>query len=104
MARFDVYRHPDAELRKITPYLLDVQNEHISGIQTRVVLPLRMASFAPLPMRDLNPVLEVEGMAFVLDASAIGAIPLSALKSPVTNLRAQADLIVNALDALFGAY
>jgi toxin CcdB len=104
VARFDVYRHPDATLRKATPFLLDVQNEYISGLQTRVVLPLRAAQLLPLPMRDLNPVLDVGGVAVVLDAAAIGAIPLSELKAPVANLRTQADLIVNALDALFGAY
>lgn len=104
MARFDVYRHPDPALRKATPFLLDVQNEYISGIHTRVVLPLRAARLLPLPMRDLNPALEVDGMAVVLDTAAIGAIPLSELKTPVANLRTDADLIANALDTLFGAY
>ena len=103
MARFDVYRHPDAKQRVATPFLLDVQNEYISGLQTRVVLPLRSAERVAIPLRDLNPALEVEGIAVILDA-AIGAVPLSMLKSPVGNLRAQADLIVSALDALFGAY
>ena len=32
MARFDVYRHPDAKQRVATPFLLDVQNEYISGL------------------------------------------------------------------------
>ena len=32
VARFDVHPHPDAALRKKTPYLLDVQNNHISRI------------------------------------------------------------------------
>ena len=41
MARFDVYPHPDAVLRKKTPYLLDVQNNPISHIASRVVVPLR---------------------------------------------------------------
>ncbi|QXL84403.1 CcdB family protein [Comamonas sp. NLF-1-9] len=104
MARFDVYRHPDAALRATTPFLLDVQNEYISGLQTRVVIPLRSARRVPLPLRDLNPALEVEGTAVILDAAALGALPLSALKKPVANLRAQAGLIANALDALFGGY
>ena len=104
MARFDVYRHPDAKQRVNTPFLLDVQNEYISGLQTRVVLPLRSAERVAIPLRDLNPALEVEGVAVILDAAAIGAVPLSMLKSPVDNLRAQADLISSALDALFGAY
>ena len=104
MARFDVYRHPDAKQRVTTPFLLDVQNEYISGLQTRVVLPLRSAERVAIPLRDLNPALEVEGVSVILDAAAIGAVPLSMLKSPVGNLRAQAHLIVSALDALFGAY
>ncbi len=104
MARFDVYRHPDAALRKATPFLLDVQNDFIDGLHTRVVLPMRAARLLPLPMRDLNPAFEVDGVALVLDAAAIGAISVAELKAPVANLRAQSDLVVNALDALFGAY
>ena len=99
MARFDVYRHPDAKQRVTTPFLLDVQNEYISGLQTRVVLPLRRAERVAIPLRDLNPALEVEGVAVILDAAAIGAVPLSMLKSPVGNLRAQADLIISAMEA-----
>ena len=51
MARFDVYRHPDAKQRVATPFLLDVQNEYISGLQTRVVLPLRSAERVAIPDR-----------------------------------------------------
>ena len=39
-----------------------------------------------------------------MDAAAIGAISVAELKAPVANLRAQSDLVVSALDALFGAY
>ena len=56
MAQFDVYTHPDARMRERTPYLLDVQNSFLDKIATRVVIPLRSAEYAPLPMRDLNPV------------------------------------------------
>ncbi len=104
MARFDVYRHPDAAQRATTPFLLDVQNEYISGLQTRVVLPLRSAERVTIPLRDLNPAMEVDGIKVILDTAAIGAVPLSFLKITVTNLQVQADLITNALDALFGAY
>jgi len=104
MARFDVYRHPDAAQRATTPFLLDVQNEYICGLQTRVVLPLRSAERVTIPLRDLNPALEVDGIAVILDTAAIAAVPVSFLKTPVANLRAQADWITNALDALFGSY
>lgn len=75
MARFDVYLHPDAAQRASTPFLLDVQNEYISGLQTRVVLPLRRAERVGVPLRDLNPAFEVDGVAVILDAAAIGAVP-----------------------------
>jgi len=104
MARFDVYRHPDAALRKATPFLLDIQNDYISGMDSRVVLPLRPARLFGLPMRDLNPSFDIDGVAVVLDTPAIAAFPAAELRNPVASLRAQSELIVGALDTLFGSY
>lgn len=104
MARFDVYLHPEPVLRKKTPYLLDVQNNHINSIATRIVVPLRLAEHFPLRMRDLNPEFEVGGKALVLDTTALGAIPVNELKRPVANLGARSAEVVAALDCLFGAY
>ncbi|MFV0679608.1 CcdB family protein [Ottowia sp.] len=104
MARFDVYRHPDAALRKRTPFLLDVQNDYISGLNTRVVLPMRAAKMVGTPMRDLNPAFDIGDVQVVLDTSAIAAFPAAELRTPVMNLRAQAEHIVNALDTVFGSY
>lgn len=104
MARFDVYLHPDAAARRVTPFLLDVQNNHISGLATRVVVPLRAASQVAQPLRDLNPVFEIAGKAVVLDTPALAAVPSAELKKAVGNLAAQSDAIVAALDVLFGAY
>ena len=104
MARLDVYPHPDASLRKKTPYLLDVQNSHMGRLASRVVIPLRLAEDFALRMRDLNPVFEVGGKAVVLDTAALAAVPLAELKKPITNLGTQSASVVAALDALFGAY
>jgi toxin CcdB len=104
MARFDVYPHPDAVLRKKTPYLLDVQNNHISRIATRVVVPLRAANLFTQPMRDLNPTFEIAGKRVVLDTAALAAIPSAQLKKPIAGLVSQSGAIMAALDVLFGAY
>jgi toxin CcdB len=104
MARFDVYRHPDPALRKFTPYLLDVQNDYISSVDTRVVLPMRAAKLFGLQMRDLNPAFDIAGTQVVLDAAAVAAFPASELRNPVQSMRSQADVIINALDTLFGSY
>lgn len=102
--RFDVYPHPDADLRRTTPYLLDVQNSHISRIASRVVVPLRAANFFTLPMRDLNPTFEIAGQQVVLDTAALAAIPSAELKKPIASLASQSGAIMAALDMLFGAY
>lgn len=104
MARFDVYQHPDAAMRRTTPFLLDVQNTHISVLATRVVVPFRLASLVPQPLRDLNLVFDVAGRQVVLDTPALAALPAAELKKVVVNLGAQSGAIVAALDVLFGAF
>lgn len=104
MARFDVYPHPDVMLRKKTPFLLDVQNNHINRIATRVVVPMRPANQFGLPMQDLNPIFEIAGHNLVLDTAALAAFPASELKKPVGSLQHQGSMVVAALDVLFGAY
>ena len=104
MARFDFYVHPDAVLRKKTPYLLDVQNDHINSIGTRVVIPLRPASQFGPTMRDLNPVFEIKDSRLVLDTAALAAFPSADLKKAAGNLKPQQNEVIGALDTLFGAY
>ena len=104
MARFDIYRHPDATLRKNTPFLLDLQNSYLRGVDTRVVAPMRLAKMFGLPMRDINPVFDIAGTQVVMDIAALAAFPAADLRTPVLNLQGQSDVIVGAIDMLFGSY
>lgn len=103
MARFDVYQNPDADERARVPYWLDVQNTFID-LETRVVVPLHTAGRFNERIRDLNPEFVVRGEEVVMNTSALGAVPATDLRSPVTNLIAQQNLIQEALDTLFGGY
>lgn len=104
MARFDVYANPGAAERRATPYLLDVQNDFIDSLSTRVVVPLRRETAFGARARDLNPAFTVGADAVVLDTAALGAVPLGELRKPLANLGEHRLDIQNALDALFGAY
>ncbi|MBT9490571.1 MAG: CcdB family protein [Rubrivivax sp.] len=104
MPRLDVYANPDASERRHTPYFLDVQNDYIDDIETRVVIPLRREAVFGPRARDLHPLLQVAGDAVVLDTTAIGAVPLAELRKTVGQLRKSRAEIQNALDALFGAF
>ena len=104
MARFDVYANPVVAERKHTPYFMDVQNDYIDHIASRVVVPLRReAAFGPRP-RNLNPLLQVNTDSVVMDTAAIGAVPASELRKPSANLRDARAVVQEALDTLFGAY
>jgi toxin CcdB len=104
VARYDVYANPTAAERKHTPYFVDVQNEYIDGLSTRVMIPLRReAAFGPRA-RNLHPLLEVLGENVVLDTAALGAVPLSELRAPIASLQERRAEVQEALDTLFGAY
>jgi toxin CcdB len=104
MPRFDVYANPELAERRHTPYFLDIQNDHIDGLGTRMVIPLRReAAFGPRAAR-LNPSVSLGAQTLVLDTAALGAVPLSELRKPVGELRSARPDVQSALDALFGSY
>ena len=61
MARFDVYRNSAGE-----GFLLEVQADLLSHLNTRVVVPLLPSDGEFQPARGLNPVFEIEGGRFLM--------------------------------------
>jgi toxin CcdB len=105
MARFDIYSNPGKNKDNI-PYLLEVQSNVISGLASRLVIPLRtMSGFATLALpSDLFPTITVNGIDHFLDTPQMGAIPLSELKVKAGSAQACQFEIQTALDRVFGAY
>lgn len=105
MARFDIYSNPGKN-RKSVPFLVDIQSNVISGLATRVVVPLRpLATFASLSLPgDLFPLIAIDGVDHFLDMPQMGAIPSTELKSKVGSAQAHQFAIQSALDRVFGAY
>ena len=104
MARFDVYVNPFASERKHTPYLLDVQNDHLGPLASRVVIPLRSPLGFGTPARGLNPGFEVNSEPVLLDTAALAPVPAKMLKAPVCRADAWRDEVLDALDTLFGSH
>jgi toxin CcdB len=105
MSRFDIFANPGKNRRNI-PYLVDVQSNVISGLATRIVVPLRpLSAFSSMTLPpDLFPVIAVNGEDHVMDTPQLGAIPLSELKVNVASAHAYQFEIQGALDRLFGAH
>jgi toxin CcdB len=97
MARYDLYRDG-------ANFLLDVQADTLSGLNTRTVVPVRRPQDAPLPARRLNPRFEIGDAPYVMVTQYIAAIPESELGRADANLGQHHDEIVAALDMLFQGY
>ncbi len=93
MARFDVYL-----VDGVAGYLVDVQSDLLSELNTRVAIPLMPLSEAPPPGRRLNPVFEIEGEAHALVTQYMAAVPRTLLKSVVADLRDDAAAVTDAID------
>ena len=97
MAQFDVYINENNQTNQRVPYLLDVQNDILKSLNTRVVIPL---------VRDLK---GVQGLTkeFIINdekvyltTAQIGAVMISELKQKVTSLENEKEEIKNSIDFL----
>ncbi|CAL8477967.1 MULTISPECIES: CcdB family protein [Caballeronia] len=106
MARFDLYINPNEDSRKSTPYVVDLQSDHVGSLPTRVVIPLRRSKvlgYSGTPS-DLLPSFVIDGEDCFLDTPAMAAIPAGALGKRIGSLAEFRGLIADARDRLFGGY
>ncbi|NGP52008.1 CcdB family protein [Thioalkalivibrio sp. XN8] len=105
MPQFVVYRNPNPATRDRFPLLLDVQNDLLAELGTRVVVPLAPATRLPAPpMTQLTPVLRLEGTDYVMLAPQLAGIPRRLLGESVADLSSRRDDILAALDFLVTGY
>ena len=95
MSRFDIFENKNG-----AGYLLDVQSDLLSGLNTRVVVPLLPKSSAPVPAQRLNPVFSINGLEVVMATQYMAAVPESELRFCSGSLAEQQDDIAAALDML----
>lgn len=103
MAQFDIYPNPGAKKVEI-PYLVSVQNDHItSKTGATVVIPLRANA---QPVDIMAPLIDVSGIGqFVLSTDEIFAIDTARLKTPLAKLSvADRAKIKPAIDKVIGEY
>lgn len=104
MARFDVYVSQGSKVN--TPYLVDVQNDFLAGLTSRVVVPLLRAESFPPGKRpaDFTPCFEIGGIRCLMHPAFLGSVPLNELDSAVGSLGEHRASITAALDHLLGEY
>ncbi|GGD35755.1 hypothetical protein GCM10012288_07130 [Malaciobacter pacificus] len=97
MAQFDVYINENNLTNQRVPYLLNVQNDILKSLNTRVVIPL---------VRDLKGVqgltkeLIINDEKVYLTTAQMGAVMISELKQKVVSLEDEKEEIKNSIDFL----
>lgn len=99
MAKYDVCRDPSGD-----GLLLDVQTDLLSGLNTRVVVPLLSKASAPTPAARLNPVFTVKGEQVVMVTQFVAAVPAGMLGEKITSLADDFDQITQAIDMLIQGF
>ena len=106
MARLEVYRN-SGDYAEHVPYLLDVQSEVLSSLDTRVVIPLRRRDSLPALRfpANLMPEVLVEGISCLVETPKLAAVPLGLINGPPVAVLADKHFeITAALDFLFQGY
>ncbi|MCR9160339.1 MAG: CcdB family protein [Nannocystaceae bacterium] len=99
MAQFDIYRN---SRKRRYPLLLDIQDDLLSPLPTRVVVPLTtLQRYGARPITRLNPTVVVDGTDYVAVFQELAAVPASVLRKPVGSLSEQRADFIGAIDLLF---
>ena len=99
MAQFTLYRNANLQTQGRYPFLLDVQNDLLDALKTRLVVPAIKRS-EQKPITGLNPVFECEQQQYLLVVQEMAAIPLNNIGAKVTKMDALRGEILAAIDLL----
>jgi len=105
MPQFTVHKNKDPKSKSRVPYLLDVQNDLLSELTTRVVIPLYIKrSTAFKPITTLTPELSVEGKKYLLMTPQLAGIAIENLGEAVADLSKHRGEIIGAVDLLITGF
>jgi toxin CcdB len=101
MPQFDVYRNRNAATRGRFPLLLDVQSDLLEPLSTRVVVPLSpVTSARELVMKQLAPILTIDGKQYVMLTPQLAGVSTRELGQSIENVAAERSTVIAALDLL----
>ena len=98
MAQFDIYGIP---VRGGVEFVLDLQDDLLADLATRVVAPLVEPDMVGQAMHTLHPRIWVGNEPYVLLTHLLAAIPAASLGECVGSAETQRQEIVGAIDLLF---
>ncbi|HAC59016.1 CcdB family protein [Parvibaculum sp.] len=101
MAALDIHANPEPRTRGAMPYVIELQANLLSDLNTRLVAPLAPARLYKGAIPHLNPVIDIAGEPHVLLTHQMAALPARLFAAPpVANAEEHRYEIVAAVDFL----
>lgn len=101
MAQFDLYINPNPKTNKEIPFLLDIQNDILKSLSTRVVVPLVLDM---KPAKILNPIFEINALSVTMSTAELAGISTDNLGPVVCSLKDKRDEIISAIDFMITGF
>jgi toxin CcdB len=98
--QFDVCANPDAATRSEIPFIVVLQSDHVLGLGSVVVAPVRRFG-DQRAMSRLGVGFSMRDEEWVINIHELATITRSRLRSEAENLEVIRDRIIRALDFLF---
>lgn len=99
--QLEVFANPLPRARRAFPYVVVLQSDASAQGRERIIAFVAPRSqLAPVAGR-LTPIIELAGKEFIVLMPWLTNVPASELRTPVANLSAFRDRIVDAVDWLF---
>ncbi|NCB11634.1 MAG: plasmid maintenance protein CcdB [Erysipelotrichia bacterium] len=101
MAQFDVYENTNEKTKEHIPFLLDIQNDILKNLSTRVVIPLVVSTKS---INLLNPEYTINEITVTLSTAEIASIPMEIFGNKISSLQDKREEIIGAVDFLLTGF
>jgi toxin CcdB len=105
MAQFTVYVNLNQNTKDHYPYLVDIQNELLESLDTRLVIPLILGSkYESIPIKELMPVVSISGKKYIVVIPLQAGVNKKLLGPMIADISKHRQEIISAIDFLITGY
>jgi toxin CcdB len=102
MAQFDYYANTDKDNNRTYPFIVDVQDALLDGLNSKIVIPLTpLSDLEKSYPKNLCPEITIEGKAYALLTHQMASVSMRTLSHCEGSLAHIRSEIISAIDFLF---
>lgn len=103
MAQFDLYENQNTKTCEMYPLLLDIQSDILRDLNTRLTVPLAVATKSQKPLL-ITPIIEVHSTRYLVMFHLMASYPINEYGTAVGNLENDRSELLAAYDFMIQGY